>query len=48
MYKRIIRPLLFKFDPEEVHYFTFAVLKNFVLLAKSFLPTPIIDKRLER
>jgi len=27
MYKRIIRPLLFKFDPEKVHYFTTSLLK---------------------
>ena len=27
MYKRIIRPLLFLFDPEKVHYFTFSVIK---------------------
>lgn len=27
MYKSLIRPLLFKFDPEKVHYFTFDALK---------------------
>lgn len=27
MYKAFIRPLLFKFDPEKVHYFTFDTLK---------------------
>lgn len=27
MYKSFIRPLLFKFDPEEVHHFTFSFLK---------------------
>ena len=27
MYKQIIRSILFKFDPEAVHYFTFGVLK---------------------
>lgn len=48
MYKRIIRPLLFKFDPEEVHHFTFSALRNFGFLAKLFLPKPIVDKRLER
>ncbi|WP_312769539.1 quinone-dependent dihydroorotate dehydrogenase [Epilithonimonas sp.] len=48
MYKSLIRPLLFKFDPEEVHYFTFSILKNFGFLAKLFLPKPIEDKRLER
>lgn len=48
MYKNLIRPILFKFDPEEVHYFTFSMLKNFSFLAKLFLPKPIVDKRLER
>lgn len=48
MYKRIIRPILFKYDPEEVHHFTFSALKNFGFLAKLFLPKPIVDKRLER
>lgn len=48
MYKSLIRPILFKFDPEEVHYFTFSMLKNFGFLAKLFLPKPIEDKRLER
>lgn len=28
MYKRIIRPLLFLFDPEWVHYFSFAVIRG--------------------
>lgn len=28
MYKSLIRPLLFKFDPEKVHHFTFEFLKN--------------------
>ena len=27
MYKQIIRPLLFWFDPEEVHYFTFSLIR---------------------
>lgn len=27
MYKSLIRPILFRFDPEKVHYFTFNVLK---------------------
>ena len=48
MYKSFIRPLLFKFDPEEVHHFTFFFLKNFGFLAKLFLPKPIEDTRLER
>lgn len=48
MYKSLIRPFLFKFDPEEVHHFTFSFLKNFGFLAKLLLPKPIEDKRLER
>lgn len=28
MYRSLIRPLLFKFDPEKVHYFTFDALKT--------------------
>lgn len=28
MYKSFIRPLLFKFDPEKIHHFTFGALKN--------------------
>ena len=48
MYKSLIRPILFKFDPEEVHHFTFSMLKNFGFLTKLFLPKPIEDKRLER
>lgn len=48
MYKSILRPLLFRFDPEEVHYFTFSLLKNFSFLTKIFLPKPIVDKRLEK
>ena len=27
MYKLIIRPILFLFDPEKVHYFTFSIIK---------------------
>ena len=48
MYKSLIRPILFKFDPEKVHYFTFSILKNFTVLARIFLPKPIEDPRLER
>lgn len=48
MYKSIIRPLFFKFDPEEIHHFTFSLLKNFSGLVRLFLPKPIEDKRLER
>ncbi|KQM44816.1 quinone-dependent dihydroorotate dehydrogenase [Chryseobacterium sp. Leaf201] len=48
MYKSLIRPVLFKFDPEEVHHFTFSMLKNFGFITRVFLPKPIEDKRLER
>ncbi len=48
MYKSLIRPVLFKFDPEAVHHFTFSMLKNFGFLARIFFPKPIADKRLER
>lgn len=48
MYKSFIRPILFKFDPEEVHYLTFSLLKNFSFLTKLFFPKPLEDKRLER
>ncbi|RZJ72359.1 MAG: dihydroorotate dehydrogenase (quinone), partial [Flavobacterium sp.] len=27
MYRSLIRPLLFKFDPEEVHHFTFSSIR---------------------
>lgn len=29
MYKSFIRPILFLFDPEKVHHFTFSIIKNF-------------------
>jgi len=52
MYKSIIRPILFKFDPEKVHHFTFSTLKNILkipgvssALAKTYL---VEDKKLER
>lgn len=48
MYKSIIRPILFKFNPEKVHYFTFSVLKKIPFLTKIFLQKPIEDPRLER
>ena len=48
MYKSLIRPFLFKFDPEEVHYFTFSLLKNFGFLTKIFFPKPLGDPHLER
>ncbi|WP_294280752.1 quinone-dependent dihydroorotate dehydrogenase [uncultured Chryseobacterium sp.] len=48
MYKSLIRPVLFKFDPEAVHHFTFSMLKNFGFLTRIFFPKPFADKRLER
>ena len=48
MYKSLIRPILFRFDPEAVHHFTFSMLKNFGFITKLFLPKPVEDKRLER
>ncbi|MDR6516068.1 quinone-dependent dihydroorotate dehydrogenase [Chryseobacterium camelliae] len=48
MYKSLIRPVLFKFNPEAVHHFTFSMLKNFGFLTRIFFPEPIADKRLER
>jgi len=48
MYKTILRPIFFKFDPEKVHHFTFFMLKNFGFLTKLFFPKPIEDQRLER
>ena len=52
MYKILIRPILFLFDPEKVHYFTFSVIK---LLHKIPFVSGIIrsmyqinDERLER
>ena len=29
MYKTIIRPLFFSFDPEKIHYFTFSLIRFF-------------------
>ncbi|CAM4042069.1 quinone-dependent dihydroorotate dehydrogenase [Gillisia limnaea] len=52
MYKSLIRPLFFKFDPEQIHYFTFDLLRNLFkipglswLIKKQF---HIEDRRLER
>ena len=52
MYKSLIRPILFKFDPEKVHYFTFNLIRIFhkipgvgSLLRFIYL---VNDKRLER
>ena len=52
MYKSIIRPLLFNFDPEKVHHFTFSFLR--IINKIPFVPTlirncyTVNDKRLER
>lgn len=52
MYKTIIRPILFCFDPEKVHYFTFSVIRNLSKLPgiKSVIKSlyMVEDKRLER
>ena len=52
MYKSLIRPALFKFDPEKVHYFTFDFLRKICkipgitsVMRSRFL---VEDKRLER
>ena len=52
MYQSLIRPILFKFDPEKVHHFTFNLIKFFhkipgfgALLRSIYV---INDKRLER
>lgn len=52
MYKLLIRPLLFRFDPEKIHHFTFSFLRNVskipgvsALFRSLYL---IEDKRLER
>lgn len=51
MYKSLLRPILFSFDPEKVHYFTFSLIKlshklGFGGLFRSIYKTT--DKRLER
>jgi len=48
MYKSIIRPLLFRLDPEKAHHLTFFLLKNFSFLSKIIYGKPLHDKRLER
>jgi dihydroorotate dehydrogenase len=51
MYKLLIRPILFWFDPEKVHYFTFSFIRNiskipgFTSIFKSIYE--VKDKRLE-
>lgn len=52
MYKLLIRPILFWFDPEEVHYFTFALIRflskipGFAAICNAMYS--VNDKRLER
>lgn len=52
MYKLILRPLLFCFDPEKVHHFTFSMIRflctipGFISLFRSLYQ--VEDKRLER
>jgi dihydroorotate dehydrogenase len=52
MYKLLIRPILFWFDPEEVHYFTFSLVKFISKIP--FVPNllksiyEVEDHRLER
>lgn len=52
MYKAIIRPILFCFDPEKVHYFTFSLIRTLSKIpgVKSVFKSLYVveDKRLER
>ena len=51
MYKLVIRPLLFLFDPEKVHYFTFSLIRFFNKIGFGSLFKSIYevkDTRLER
>lgn len=48
MYKSILRPFLFRLDPEKAHHLTFSLLQKFGGLGKLFLPKPIEDSLLER
>ena len=52
MYKAIIRPILFYFDPEKVHHFTFSLIRTLSkipLFPSLFRGLYLInDKRLER
>ncbi len=51
MYKQLIRPILFSFDPEKVHYFTFRWIKRIHKLGLSGLLNKmgkVEDKKLER
>lgn len=52
MYKALIRPILFSFDPEKVHHFTFSLIKNLSKIPgiSALLKTlyKVEDPRLER
>ncbi|MFV0305904.1 MAG: quinone-dependent dihydroorotate dehydrogenase [Moheibacter sp.] len=52
MYKSVIRPILFQFDPEKVHYFTFSflrVIQKIPFVSSIFRILYVVeDKRLER
>lgn len=52
MYKSIIRPILFQFDPEKIHHFTFSLLKGIhkIPFISSILKSMycVKDSRLER
>lgn len=51
MYKSLIRPILFKFDPEKVHYFTFSSIRLLNTIGLLSLIKPFYaldDKRLHR
>ena len=51
MYKQIIRPLLFRFDPEKVHHWSFSAIRILFSLGLGFLVRKIYtikDPRLER
>lgn len=52
MYKSVIRPLLFHFDPEKIHHFTFSILKFSAKIpgVSSWMRSMYVveDKRLER
>lgn len=52
MYKQILRPILFQFDPEKVHHFSFKTLKlvHRIPWVSKFLASRFVlkDKRLER
>ncbi|QVY65423.1 quinone-dependent dihydroorotate dehydrogenase [Polaribacter sp. Q13] len=52
MYKSIVRPIFFLFDPEKIHYFTFSLVKNLCkipFVSSIFRGLYVVeDKRLEK